>query len=99
MPMYQAYQEKDLNEPNGDPELQQIIQILDKSISRFECTVTETHNQLQLISRHEELSTVKNEEKRRQPETATEQLRELLYRLEELNLKAENNVRHLMRII
>jgi hypothetical protein len=97
--MYQEYHETGNNVPKGDPALHQIIQTLDKSISRFESTVTETRNKLQLINRHEEPSTVRNEEKRKQPETAIEQIAELLYRLEELNFKAESNLRHLMDII
>lgn len=81
------------------PELSVIIERLQSAVNRYDGIVLETKNKLQTIKRHEEPSALNDEVKEKQPESATEEINRLLFRLNELNETAEINLRHLGEIV
>ena len=81
------------------PELQRIIEELQDVIVRYDDIVCETKSKLKAIKRYDEPSTLNEAVKEKQPESVTEEINRLLYRLNELNEKAESNLRHLREIV
>lgn len=81
------------------PELNVIIEKLQSAVNRYDGIVCETKGKLQAIKRYDEPSTLNEAVKEKQPESATEEINRLLYRLNDLNEKAEGNLRHLTEII
>lgn len=93
-------QEKPYHIPAEDsqPELGVIIKKLQSIVNHYEGIVYDTNQKLQKIKKYEEPPTVEAgiEE---QPESATEEINYLLFRLKDLNEMAEKNLRHLGEII
>jgi hypothetical protein len=81
------------------PELNVIIEKLQSAVNRYDGIVCETKGKLQTIKRYDEPSTLNEAVKEKQPDSATEEINRLLYRLNDLNEKAEGNLRHLREII
>jgi hypothetical protein len=81
------------------PELNVIIEKLQSAVNHYNDIVCETKGKLQTIKRYNEPSTLIEAEKEKQPDSATEEINCLLYRLNDLNEKAEGNLRHLREII
>jgi len=94
-------QEKGYDVPTEihQPELNVIIEKLQNAVNRYDGIVCETKCKLQTIKRYEEPSTLNDAVKEKNPESATEEINRLLYRLNDLNEKAEANLRHLREII
>lgn len=94
-------QEKGYDMPTAihHPELNVIIEKLQNAVNRYDGIVCETKGKLQTIKRYDEPSTLTEAVKEKQPESATEEINRLLYRLNDLNEKAEGNLRHLREII
>lgn len=94
-------QEKGHDMPTSvhQPELNAIIEKLQSAVNRYDCIVCETKGNLQTIKRYDEPSTLNEAVKEKQPDSATEEINRLLYRLNDLNEKAEGNLRHLREII
>jgi len=81
------------------PELNVIIERLQSAVNRYDGIVCETKSKLQTIKRYDEPSTINEAVKEKQPESVTEEINRLLYRLNDLNEKAEGNLRHLREIV
>ena len=81
------------------PELSVIIEKLQNAVNRYDGILCETKGRLQMIKRHDEPSTLNEAVKEKQPESVTEEINRLLYRLNDLNEKSEGNLRHLQEII
>lgn len=81
------------------PELNVIIERLQSAVNRYDDIVLETRTKLQTIKKYEEPSTINEDVKEKQPESATEEINRLLFRLNELNEVAERNLRHLREIV
>lgn len=81
------------------PELNVIIERLQYAVNRYDDIVCETKNKLQTIKRYDEPSTLSEAVKGKQPESATEEINCLLSSLNDLNEKAESNLRHLREIV
>jgi len=81
------------------PELNVIIDRLQSAVNRYDGIVCETRTKLQAIKKYEEPSTLNEAAKEKQPESATEEINRLLFRLNELNETAERNLRHLREIV
>lgn len=94
-------QEKGYDVPTSDnqPELNVIIERLQSAVNRYECIVCETRAKLQTIKKYEEPSTLNDAVKEKQPESVTEEINRLLFRLNDLNETAEINLRHLGEIV
>jgi len=94
-------QEKDYGMPTAihQPELNVIIEKLQSAVNRYDGIVCETKGKLQAIKRYDEPSPLNEAVKEKQPDSATEEINRLLYRLNELNEKAEGNLRHLRELI
>lgn len=94
-------QEKGYDMPTAihQPELNVIIEKLQSAVNRYDGIVCETKGKLQTIKRYDEPSTLNDAVKEKQPDSATEEINRLLYRLNDLNEKAEGNLRHLREII
>jgi hypothetical protein len=94
-------QEKGYDMPTSvhQPELNVIIERLQSAVSRYDGIVCETKNKLQMIKRYDEPSTLNEAVKEKQPESVTEEINRLLYSLNDLNEKAESNLRHLREIV
>jgi hypothetical protein len=81
------------------PELNVIIERLQSAVNRYDGIVCETKSKLQTIKRYDEPSTLKEAMEEKQPESVTEEIIRLLYSLNDLNEKAESNLRHLREIV
>jgi len=81
------------------PELSVIIEKLQNAVNRYDNIVCETKGKLQTIKRSDEPSPLTEAGKEKQPESVTEEINRLLYRLNDLNEKAEGNLRHLREIV
>ena len=81
------------------PELQRIIEVLQDAINRYDNIVCETRGKLQTIKRYDEPVNASDGAKEKQPESALEEVNRLLYRLKELNDKAQTNLSHLREIV
>jgi hypothetical protein len=94
-------QEKGYDMPTAihQPELALIIEKLQNAVNRYDGIVCETKQKLQTIKRYDEPSPLNDAVKEKQPESVTEEINRLLYRLVELNEKAESNLRHLREIV
>jgi len=94
-------QEKGYDMPTAihQPELNVIIEKLQSAVNRYDGIVCDTKGKLQTIKRYDEPSTLNDAVKEKQPDSATEEINRLLYRLNDLNEKAECNLRHLREII
>lgn len=95
-------QEKGCDMPTSvhQTELNVIIERLQGAVNRYDVIVCETRTKLQMIKKYEEPSTPLNEAvKEKQPESATEEINRLLFRLNDLNEAAEINLRHLREIV
>ena len=94
-------QEKDYDMPTSvhQPELNVIIERLQSAVNRYDDIVCETRTKLQTIKKYEEPSTLNEAVKGKQPESATEEINCLLFRLNDLNEMAEINLRHLREIV
>ena len=94
-------QEKGYDMPTSvhQPELNVIIERLQSAVNRYDGIVCETRTKLQTIKRYDEPSTLNEAVNEKQPESVTEEISRLLYRLNDLNEKAEGNLRHLREIV
>lgn len=94
-------QEKGYDMPTSvhQPELNVIIERLQSAVNRYDCIVCDTRTKLQTIKKYEEPSTLNEAVKEKQPESATEEINRLLFRLNDLNETAERNLRHLREIV
>jgi hypothetical protein len=94
-------QEKGYDMPTAihQPELATIIERLQSAVNRYDGIVCETKGKLQTIKMYDEPSTLNEAVKEKQPESVTEEINRLLYRLNDLNEKAEGNLRHLREIV
>lgn len=94
-------QEKGCDMPTAihQPELAIIIERLQSAVNRYDGIVCETRNKLQTIKRHDEPSTLNEAVQEKQPESVTEEINRLLFRLNDLNEIAEINLRHLKEIV
>ena len=94
-------QEKGCNMPTSvhQPELNVIIERLQRAVNLYDDIVCETKTKLQTIKKYEEPSTLNEAVKEKQPESATEEINRLLSRLNGLNEAAEKNLRHLRGIV
>ena len=94
-------QEKGYDMPASvhQPELNVIIERLQSAVNRYDDIVCETRTKLQTIKKYEEPSTLNEAVKEKEPESATEEINRLLFRLSELNETAERNLRHLREIV
>ena len=95
-------QEKGYDMPTAihQPELSVIIEKLQSAVNRYDSIVCETKGKLQTIKRYNEPPiTLSEAGKQNQPETVTEEINRLLFRLNDLNEKAEENLRHLKEIV
>lgn len=81
------------------PELETIIEKLQYVVDRYYGLVCETGTKLQMIKKYEESSTLNEDVKEKQPESATNEINRLLDMLNDLNNKAEVNLRHLREIV
>lgn len=81
------------------PELATIIEKLQSAVNRYDAIVCDTRTKLQTIKKYEEPSTLNEAVKEKQPESATEEINRLLFRLNDLNETAERNLRHLREIV
>lgn len=81
------------------PELETIIEKLQYVVDRYYGLVCETGTKLQMIKKYEESSTLNEDVKEKQPESATNEINRLLDMLNDLNDKAEVNLRHLREIV
>lgn len=81
------------------PELNVIIERLQSAVNRYDDIVCETRTKLQTIKKYEEPSTLNEAVKEKQPESATDEINRLLFRLNDLNETAEINLRHLREIV
>jgi hypothetical protein len=81
------------------PEFSLIIGKLESAVNRYDSIVCETKEKLQAIKSYDKPSTLKESVKDKQPESITEEINLLLDRLNELNEKAEGNLRHLRKIV
>lgn len=81
------------------PELNVIIERLQSAVDRYDGIACETRTKLQAIKNYEEPLKLSEAEKEKQPESATEEINRLLFRLNELNEAAERNLRHLGEIV
>jgi hypothetical protein len=81
------------------PELSVIIERLQSIVIYYGSILCETKEKLQAIKRFEQRSTLKEVEKEKEPETATEEINYLLSILDDLNNKAAENLRHLRKIV
>jgi len=100
--MYEGkIQEKGYEMPTAihQPELSVIIEKLQNAVSRYDDIVCETKVKLQMIKRYDEPSTLNEAVKEQQPESVTEEINRLIYRLNDLNEKSEGNLRHFREII
>ena len=94
-------QEKGYDMPTSihPPELPVIIEKLLSAVNRYDVIVCETKGKLQTIKRYDEPSTLNEAVKEKEPDSVTEEINRLLYRLNDLNEKAEGNLRHLREIV
>lgn len=94
-------QEKGYDMPTSvhQPELNVIIERLQSTVNRYDGIVCETRNKLQTIKKYDEPSTLNEAVKEKQPESVTEEINRLLFRLNDLNEAAERNLRHLREIV
>jgi small-conductance mechanosensitive channel len=95
-------QEKDhdMSDAIHQPELASIIEKLQSVVNRYDGIICETKGKLQTIKRYNEPPiTLSEAGKQNQPETVTEEINRLLFRLNDLNEKAEENLRHLKEIV
>ena len=94
-------QEKGYDMPTSvhQPELNVIIERLQSAVNRYDDIVCETKSKLQTIKRYDEPATLNEAVKEKQPESVTEEINRLLYSLNDLNEKAESNLRHLRKIV
>lgn len=94
-------QEKCYDVPTSvhQPELIVIIERLQSAVNRYDGIVYETRSKLQTIKKYDEPSTLNEAVKEKQPESATEEINRLLFRLNDLNETAERNLRHLREIV
>lgn len=94
-------QEKGYDMPTSvhEPELNVIIERLQIAVGRYDDIVCETTTKLQAIKKYKEPSTLNEAVKEKQPESATEEINSLLFRLNELNETAGRNLRHLREIV
>lgn len=94
-------QEKGYDMPTTihQPELATIIERLQSAVNRYDGIVCETRTKLQTIKKYEEPSTLNEAVKEKEPESVTEEINRLLFRLSELNETAERNLRHLREIV
>lgn len=94
-------QEKGYDMPTSvhQPELNVIIERLQNAVNRYDGIVCETRSKLQTIKTYDEPSTLNEDVKEKQPESATEEINCLLFRLNDLNEAAERNLRHLREIV
>lgn len=94
-------QEKGYDMPTSvhQPELNVIIERLQSAVNRYDGIVCETRTKLQTIKKYDEPSTLNESVKDKQPESATEEINRLLFRLNDLNETAEMNLRHLREIV
>lgn len=94
-------QEKGYDMPTSvhQPELNVIIERLQSAVNRYDDIVCETRTKLQTIKKYEEPSTLNEAVKEKQPESATDEINRLLFRLNDLNETAEINLRHLREIV
>jgi len=94
-------QEKGCDMPTSvhQPERNVIIERLQSAVNRYDGIVCETRSKLQTIKRYDEPSTLNESVKEKQPESVTEEINRLLFRLNELNETAERNLRHLREIV
>ena len=95
------FQEQNVGMPTSihRPELNIIIEKLQGAVKRYDDIVCETKNRLQMIKRYDEPSTLNSIVKEIIPESATEEINRLIDFLDELNDKAESNLRHLREIV
>ena len=82
-----------------EPELSVIIGKLHTAVNHYDAIVCETKGKLQTIKRYDDPSTLNEAIKEKQPESVTEEINRLLYLLNDLNEKAEGNLRHLREIV
>lgn len=94
-------QEKGYDGPTSvhQPELNVIIERLQSAVNRYDEIVCETQSKLQTIKKYDEPSTLNEAVKEKQPESVTEEINRLLFRLNDLNEAAERNLRHLREIV
>jgi len=96
-------QEKGYDMPTSvhQPELNVIIERLQSAVNRYDGIVCETKNKLQTIKRYDEPSpsTLNEAMEEKQPQSVTEEINRLLYILNDLNERAESNLRHLREIV
>lgn len=94
-------QEKGYDMPTSvhQPELNVIIERLQSAVNRYDDIVCETRSKLQTIKKYDEPSTLNEAVKEKQPESVTEEINRLLFRLNDLNEAAERNLRHLREIV
>ncbi len=94
-------QEKGYDMPTSvhQPELNVIIERLQSAVNRYDGILCETRAKLQTIKRYDEPATLNEAVKEKQPESVTEEINRLLYSLNDLNEKAESNLRHLREIV
>ncbi len=81
------------------PELAVIIERLQSAVNRYDVIVYETKQKLQTIKKYDEPSALNDALKEKQPESVTEEINRLLFRLNDLNEKAQGNLRHLREIV
>lgn len=94
-------QEKGCDMPTSvhQPELSLIIERLQYAVNRYDTIVCETRSKLQTIKMYNEPSTLIEDVNEKHPESATEEINRLLFRLNDLNETAESNLRHLREIV
>lgn len=81
------------------PELSVIIDRLQDAVTRYDEILCGMRIKLQTIKKYEEPSTLEEALKEEKPESATQEINRLLSRFNELNEKAERNLRHLGEIV
>jgi hypothetical protein len=81
------------------PELNEIIEKLQNVVNHYNDIVCETKGKLQAIKRYDEPEIITESVKEQQPESVTEEINRLIYRLNDLNEKSEGNLRHFREII
>lgn len=82
------------------PDLQVIIERLQNALNLYDCIVHDTRFKLQSIKKVNKPLTPPSESEIEPPsESAIEEINRLIYRLNDLNEKAEGNLQHLREIV
>jgi hypothetical protein len=81
------------------PELNVIIERLANAVNRYDDILSETKHKLQTIKKYDEPATSNEVSKETEPDSLIEEIHFLLFKLNDLNERAEANLRHLREIV